>query len=330
MIISGNIYFKGSMIKGNFDTSSMELTEKTGIKGTLIPMPVNTHTHIGDSFIMDEPAGTLPEIVGPGGLKHRALESADEYKVKEYMEKSERYMENTGTLAFFDFRENGINGINLLKNTRRKYIVPLIFGRPYKNDDPNDIIKISDGIGLSSVSDIDYDTALKISELAHKNKKIMALHFSENTREDINMVLGLKPDLLIHGIEASDDDLDKISGRNIYLSITPRSNIFYGKRPDYSKFLRHKIKLMLGTDNVFTSIPDIFMEMDFLYRYQRFNGYISPEDILRMVIDNPREFMLKKGIKIAEKYIFFRNELLNPYQIVTKRHYHEAILLNNE
>ncbi len=330
MIVSGNIYFNGSMIKGNFDTESFEFTEKEGFKGTLIPMPVNAHTHIGDSFIMDEPAGTLPEIVGPNGLKHRALESANDLTIKEWIKRSEQYMEYIGTLSFFDFRENGLNGIKILKDVKTGHIKPLILGRPYKNDNLNDIIKASDGIGLSSISDIDYETALKASETAHKNNKIMALHFSENVRENIKRIIDLKPDLLVHGIEASDSDLEEVSKNNIYICITTRSNIFYGKRPDYSRFLRYKIKLMLGTDNVFTSIPDIFMEMDFLYRYQRFNGYISPEDILKMVIDNPREFMLKNNVKINNKYIFFKNQLLNPYQIVTKRHYHEAILLNNE
>ncbi len=41
------------------------------------------------------------------------------------------------------------------------------------------------------------------------------------------------------------------------------------------------VELMIGTDNVFITEPDLFAEMDFLYRYQRFNTYISPSEILR-------------------------------------------------
>jgi cytosine/adenosine deaminase-related metal-dependent hydrolase len=332
MEFTGNIYYNGKMRKGtlkiNDETTFIDNISNNGMYGTLIPMPVNAHTHTGDSFISEEPEGNLVEIVGPGGFKHRQLESATDKAIVNGMEKSNHFMEMAGTLAYFDFRENGIHGVELLKNAKSDYIKPVVLGRPFGNDGINDLIEKADGIGLSSISDMEYEKAMEISEIANKKHKITALHFSENVREDIDKILNLKPDMLVHGIEASKSDLEKVKFMDIPVVITPRSNIFYGKNPDYGKFKGNT--LMLGTDNVFITEPDIFAEMDFLYRYQRFKNYISPNEILKFAIENPRKFMEKMNITFNEKYIFFKNILLNEYQIVTKKHYFkcENIIIN--
>ncbi len=328
MEFSGNVYYKGKLRKGTLKIDDdIEFTDKIGNKnyGTLIPMPVNAHTHVGDSFINEEPVGTLPDIVGPGGLKHRFLDNADPHTVINYISRTNKFMENSGVLSYFDFRENGISGINAIKKSKRRFIRPLTFAGPYKNDDINTIINNSDGMSVSAISDMNYDNIYNISISSHKKNKIFTLHFSENLREDINKIIDLKPDLLIHGIVATDEDLDIIHEKHIDIAVTPRSNIFYGKRPNYKKFLRHNINLMLGTDNVFVTEPDIFSEMDFLYRYQRVLDYIAPEDILKMVIDNPYNFLEKHNINIKKGYLFFKNELLNEYQIVTKKHYFKSV-----
>ncbi len=329
MEFSGNIYYNGKLRKGTLkiEDNIEFFNDKIGNKnyGTLIPMPVNAHTHVGDSFINEEPKGTLPEIVGPNGLKHRFLDNANDNKIINYISKTNNFMEKNGTISYLDFRENGLKGVNIIKKAKKRFIKPIIFARPYNNDDINKIIDNSNGIGISSISDINYDIIYDISIKTHKKNKIFALHFSENINEDINKIINLKPDLLIHGIEANDNDLDIISKNNINIVITPRSNIFYGKRPDYNKFLKHNINLMLGTDNVFVTEPDIFSEMDFLYRYQRFFDYISPENILKMVINNSYNFLEKNNIKIKKRYLFFKNQLLNEYQIVTKKHYFKPI-----
>ncbi|WP_337859998.1 N-ethylammeline chlorohydrolase [Ferroplasma sp.] len=329
MKFTGNIYYKGKMRRGTLCVGNniiefIDRISNNALNGTIIPMPVNAHIHTGDSFISAEPEGSLPEIVGPGGLKHRELERASKKTIIGGISNSNRYMEDIGTLAYFDFRESGLSGISMASNARKRYIRPVILGRPYKTDNIENIIDGSDGFGLSSISDIEYEEAKNTSEIAIKKHKIMALHFSENIREDIDKILDLKPDLLIHGIAAEIDDLNKIRQRHIPVAITPRSNIFYGKRPDYGKFIKSGIELMLGTDNVFITEPDIFSEMDFLYRYQRFKTYISPGQIMNFAIDNPLKFLEKAGIKVSMKYIYFKNVYLNEYQIVTKRHYFKS------
>ena len=332
MKVSGNIYFNGKLRHGTLDLSGIPVF-KTGIAndglyGTLIPAPVNAHTHVGDSFIGDEPSGTLPDIVGPGGLKHRMLEHADTDSIINGIRKANQFMWKNGTLSYMDFREGGLDGIKFIKRSKSRHIHPVILGRPYGNDSIEAILDSSDGIALSSISDIDYGEAMKASRGARKMGKIFALHFSENKREDIDIVLDLNPSFLVHGIEADDRDLNLLGKSGIPVAITPRSNIFYGKRPDYGRFVKSGIEIMLGTDNVFVTEPDMFSEMDFLYRYQRFSTYISPSDILKFGIDNPRKFLQKNGVPLSEAYIFFKNQLLNEYQLVTKKHYFKSSILH--
>ena len=333
MKVSGNIYFNGKLRHGTLDFSSTPHFENGiadyGLYGTLIPMPVNAHTHVGDSFINDEPSGTLPDIVGPGGLKHRMLEHASTSSILHGITHASKFMWESGTLSYLDFREGGLKGVELMRRAKTGCMHPVVLGRPHDSDSIEAILDSSHGIALSSISDMDYEKAMKASIETRKNGKIFALHFSENKREDINLVLNLKPSFLVHGIEADREDLDLVSERGIPVAITPRSNIFYGKRPDYGKFIRSGIDLMIGTDNVFITEPDIFNEMDFLYRYQRFSTYISPADILKFAIDNPRELLRKNGINLNEAYIFFKNQLLNEYQIVTKKHYFKSSILHN-
>ena len=341
MKVSGNIYFNGKLRHGTMDFSGTPHFENgiadDGLYGTLIPMPVNAHTHVGDSFINDEPSGTLPDIVGPGGLKHRMLEHARASSIIDGITHASKFMWESGTLSYLDFREGGLKGVELMRRAKTGCMHPVVLGcmhpvvlgRPHGNDSIEAILDSSHGIALSSISDIDYETAMKASIETRKNERIFALHFSENKREDINLVLDLKPSFLVHGIEADRSDLDLVGKKRIPVAITPRSNIFYGKRPDYGKFIRSGIDLMIGTDNVFITEPDIFNEMDFLYRYQRFSTYISPADILKFAIDNPRELLRKNGINLNEAYIFFKNQLLNEYQIVTKKHYFKSSILHN-
>lgn len=327
--ISGNIYWNGALREGTVFSSGGRIefidSRKTGAEmhGTLIPFPINSHTHIGDSFIHDEPVGSLPDIVGPGGFKHSKLAEASSDDIIRGMERTIRFMEDSCNLLFIDFRESGINGIKNISAIKSQEVSAIILGRPSAEvDNVDQILSLSHGVGLSSVSDGNMDYFRKVSGNAKKRGKVLALHFSENEREDIQEVLSLNPDLLIHGIEASDNDLELVAERGIPIAITPRSNIFFGKRPDYSRLAEHGISLLLGTDNVMVVEPDIFTEMDFLYKYQRSRGRISPSDILKTTIDNPRTFLENKRIGFTKnRFVFFRDVFLNDYELVTKSRY---------
>ena len=327
MIFSGNIYWNGAIRKGSLAVNedgtarfSPELSSE-GRKGTLLPSFINGHTHIGDSFVVSEPEGTLAEIVGPGGFKHRMLASADENDIIRSMSSSIELMKSTGTSGFLDFRESGIRGVELLRKADSEQKMSVILSRPSTASEGEDLILTTSGFGMSAISDHNFDLLMDLRKICRKNKKIFAIHFSEATEENEEMALSLSPDLLVHCLKVSDDFLSSIRKLDIPVAVTPRSNSFYGLHADYSRFLRNGVRLMLGTDNCMVTAPDMFGEMDFLYRRQRSNGYISPSEILKMATDTPRWFLSKFGIHPPSEYLFFPDRFLNEYELILRGGY---------
>ncbi len=331
--ISGNIFKDGKMRRGTIRFHGHpEFSDSEGkdsdFRGTLIPGFINAHTHIGDSFINEIPAGDIPSIVGPGGFKQRMLATADEASVIAGMKWAMKTMASTGTYAFMDFRESGKRGIELLRKAAAGYPSPVILGRPVRGLlDLDDILIESEGIAPSAISDVGPDEIEAMSREAHAAGKIFGIHFSENVRENLDDLLRLKPDFVVHTIEATDDDLEILRTRNIPVAITPRSNIFYGKRPDYSRYVRAGLNLMIGTDNGMISSPDMFSEISFLYLYQRGINPVAPEAILSAATENPHNFLAAHGVSLTKHYIFYPEAFLTPYEIVTRgRYYRHRII----
>jgi cytosine/adenosine deaminase-related metal-dependent hydrolase len=327
MIFSGKVYWNGAIRDG-----SLEFTEdgkvtfcneiiRDGRKGTIIPSFINGHTHVGDSFISSEPRGNLAEIVGPGGFKHRMLLSADENVIMRGMETSIEVMKKTGTSGFLDFRESGMHGAELLHKADSKEKMAVILSRPSTASEGEQLISSTNGFGMSAISDHNFDLLMDLRKICRKNKKIFAIHFSEASEEKEDLALSLSPDLLVHCLRASDEFLSKIGRRGIPVAVTPRSNSFYGLSADYSRFQTNGVRLMLGTDNCMVTVPDLFAEMDFLYRRQRSDGYISPSDIIKMITDRPREFLANFGHHVNSEYLFFPDRFLNEYELILRGGY---------
>lgn len=326
MQFRGNIYWEGELREGEmiFQEGSYHFEEgrigNPDSAVTFIPAPINGHTHIGDSFIHAEPMGSIPEVVGPGGFKHEMLKNVTDAELSGGIRKSLSFMKSSGTATFFDFREGGISGVRILSALSGD-MQPVILGRTTDGDeDPYEVLRECDGFGFSAVSDDNLDHLMKCASASRSVGKIVSTHFSEDVPEDLDMALDLSPDFLVHCLECSPDVLDVISRRKIYVAITPRSNAFFGKNPDYSRFLEHGIRLFLGTDNVMVSEPDLFSEMNFLYLHQKRINRISPEDILKMTLEYPRKF-LSKFRKITPSFLL-TDSRLSPYEIVNKGHMH--------
>ena len=322
--VSGNVFYDGKMRKGTLQVrgDSVEFREgwisNNSVSGTIIPALINAHTHIGDSFITIEPEGDIKGAVGPGGFKEKQYESASQAVVRAGMRRSMKFMSRTGTSAFIDFREGGYSGSALLRNIRPEP-KPIILGRPLSTSDGT--LGIADGAGMSAILDHDAPFMRGISEECRRSGKLFALHLSERIREDIDAALALKPDLLVHCLECTDQDLDMIASAGIPVAITPRSNVFFGKRKDYSMFMRHGITLLLGTDNVMTVEPDMFGEMGFLFTWQRSINRLSPDNIISMATENPRKFINRRGLGPESfQYLFFRGLRLSSYELVSKAH----------
>ena len=317
-IICGNFFNGSEMIEGYFDTDSNRF--RNGVEGekkyTCIPAPLNSHTHLGDSFIMEEPKGTLAEIVGPDGFKHRELRSVDEERQIHYIRESIKRVVSTGSSGVIDFRETGLKGINTVRSIREDLPNGIVLARPGDTDEFQRILNFVDGVGFSSVSDMDMDYATSLSEYAKNHGKMIASHFSESRKESIEKISEINPDLLVHCTALSRNDVRDVRHICNYIAVTPRSNRFFNIIFDYGTFLDENFTLLLGTDNAMTCSPDMFSEMEFLYRIQRNTHYISPEEIIRIACVNPYQMLSNLKVKYVEKWLCFSDPNLTAYSII--------------
>ncbi|KYK24872.1 hypothetical protein AYK24_05650 [Thermoplasmatales archaeon SG8-52-4] len=266
----GYIAFEKGIIK---EVGKGNPPKKPISKGLIVPTFVNAHTHIGDSFIRDKkielPKNIEKLVKPPNGLKHKLLREVSDEEIIKGMEKSISTMLNTGTEYFCDFRENGILGISQLKAAIHKWnIKSLVFSRPdllnYDKTEIDILLKNSDGIAISSISDWEYSELQKVASDVHKSKKIFALHASERIREDIDIILDLKPNFLVHMLKANTSDLKIVKENNIPIIICPRSNSFYGLMPNFELYKKVGIILLIGTDNAMINPPIISDELDYI------------------------------------------------------------------
>jgi len=312
--LSGWLYANGKFREGSIGIEAGVISEVNRSRarqplasGLILPAFTNAHTHAGDAVVREELIGTLDELVAPPhGLKHRILsKSSDENVIAASHEYLER-MFASGTANFWDFREMGLRGVRqLYAATLGLPLRPLVFGRPakmeYDREEVAAILRACDGIGISSLLDWDADDAAKLARDSHAAGKAFATHASERVREDVDDVLDLKPDLLVHLTEATDGDLARIADADVPVAVCPRSNAFFGKLPDLPRLIRSGVRLRLGTDNAMINAPSMFRELDFAWKLAQLKGGVPPHVLLdaalngRKGLTDPGDVALSPG-----------------------------------
>lgn len=299
--------------------------EKPLAEGIIVPKFINAHTHLGDSFIRDKkidiPRNVEEVVAPPDGLKHRLLKNASENEIINGIITSINKMIKTGTMLFCDFREGGIEGIELLKNAlKNKKIESLIFSRPsqlkYEKNEIHFLLENSTGIGLSSISDWEYTEIEKISKDVKIKGKKFAFHASEACREDIDLILDLHPDFLIHMVSATESDLIRVKDEDIPIVICPRSNKFFNLKINFKLMKKIGIDIMLGTDNAMLSTPNVLEEIIYLSKY---SSYFSNQDILNMATYTPRKVLNLNdyihGPNLLDRFVVLDKNSLKPVYI---------------
>src|SRR5947208_6819688 len=207
-------------------------------EGLIIPGLWNAHTHLGDAIVTQELKGTIEELVAPPhGLKHRVLAKAKDAAVIAAMRRAMATMLRTGSTGFSDFREGGLRGLKLLYAAVAALpLQSIALGRPsglaYDPREVAAILRASDGITVSSFIDWPPDEIEKLAADVRRETKIFAIHCSERVREDIDKVLQLQPDFLVHMVHATDGDLVRCADACVPIVVCPRSNAFFGVTPD--------------------------------------------------------------------------------------------------
>jgi len=295
----------------------------------LIPGFINSHTHIADSIGKDVALnGTVNQKIHPMfGIKSKILKNTSNENLSTFMKNTCHSMIQKGITTFVDFREGGLDGAILLKKV--SYDTPIrsiILGRldfhqnssEIKKNSPFPIekirelpslVKTCDGIGISGANE--HSTSVLTSY--SKTKKLRAIHSSE-TQESVSKskritgksetlrALSVKPDFLIHMTHASKSDLQIVSKKTRGIVICPRANSSLAEGiPDIQKMENAGCLLALGTDNVMINSPDMFREMDFLWKATMGikKKRIDPKNILKMATVNGGK-ILKKDIGIIQ------------------------------
>jgi len=239
----------------------------------VLPAFVNAHTHIGDSVAKEAAVGLglAAAVAPPDSEKHRRLAAASREELVTAMRRTLRFMEQTGTAAHLDFRENGESGADALRTAASETATDaFIFG-----SGPASVLDIADGYGASGANDDEFHDE---RAAAREATKPFAIHAGEPDATDIHPALDYEPDLLVHMVHAEAEHLERVAEQAVPIAVCPRANAVLGVgRPPISDLL-DQTTVALGTDNVMLNQPSMFREM--AYTAKTYD--VSDREVLRM------------------------------------------------
>jgi cytosine/adenosine deaminase-related metal-dependent hydrolase len=262
----------------------------------MIPGLINSHVHVGDSFAKE--AGYNKDLIDvvapPNGIKHLILDKAPRDVKIRGIKKAVIEMLSSGITTFMDFRENGIEGLKLIKEALKGSLMNyLALGRFKNGKDIDTVYELADGIGLASYKHISKASKEQLKSKKTKNHKIIACHCAEKARNDalIKELFNDKLiDVIVHGTQFNKSDLEQLKKNRMSLILCPRSNGYFGVGfPPIIEVLKQKISISLGTDNMMANNPDLFEEMRYLHGISRVLGKsvdLNARELLKMVTIN--------------------------------------------
>ncbi len=177
-----------------------------------------------------------------------------------------------------------------------------------------DLLDVSDGLGISGTNEntdtslIEYSDAVRnynnTSSLG--TRRLLAIHTAESQEtaalsirkfgltEVERAIKFLQPDFVVHMTQATDKDITAIATNKIGVVVCPRSNGLLGCGvPRIGDMIKKGCTVGLGTDNVMLNSPDLFKEMDYIWKVSRAGHIhqISARDILKMATVNGAEIL---------------------------------------
>jgi len=299
----------------------------------LIPGLINSHTHIGDSIGKDISLNSdVDTRIHPvSGIKQKILTETPKKDLIRFMRKSAISMLKKGITTFVDFREGGIVGVQLLRLALRGLpIRTVILGRIDYYQTPNQIkknipmpesyqrelellLRNCDGVGISGAN----ENSNSNLETYSKIKKLRAIHSAEtlqsyslskknSSKTEPKRALLAKPTFLVHMTFASKNDLQEVSNKARGIVVCPRANAALAEGiPDIELMEKMNCNLAIGTDNVMINSPNLFREMDYLWKVSMalHKKRIDPKKILKMATTNAGKILAQKIGSIKEGFL---------------------------
>ncbi len=273
-------------------------------KALVIPSFVNAHTHVGDSLAYPAPKGSIDEIVAPASsYKQRVLRSFSRDAKINAMREAMLVMRTSGTSHFIDFREEGLEGVRMLREALTPASPAMtVLGRPPSVDatteDIRALLRDCEGLGMSALRDWPYDFMRGVAGLARAAGKTFSVHASEAVRENLDPILDLHPSFLVHMTKATGDDLERCADAGIPVVACPRSNEFFGIKPDVPRLIDAGIQVALGTDNGMIAPPDMIEEMKAAFRLGGSRRRLNPLEVVNLATVGGRK-VLNAAAKIT-------------------------------
>ena len=326
----------------------------------MVPGFINAHTHVGDSIAKDIGIeyGVDEKIHPIMGFKKKILRNSSSSHLTSFIRSSCLSMIKKGITTFVDFREDGLNGIELLRKAVSGLpIRSIILGRTEyyqdlrsikkniplpasKKDELTKLLKKCDGLGISGPNE-NSDSVLKY----YSNiKKIRAIHSAETiesceiskkiTRKtETERALLLKPHFLVHMTHASKKDLLLVAKHKTSIVVCPRANAALAEGiPDVILMMKTGCNIAIGTDNVMINSTDMFREMDYLWKVSMGTQKkrLSPKHILKMVTVKAANMLQNKKIGtiqphnladciFIDKHAIDLEPMHNPYASIVHR-----------
>lgn len=318
----GYIEIGSRKIKSAGSGSYKGAAKRLDAKGFLIiPGFINAHTHVADSIGKDIAAGRrLDARVHPVfGAKKKILQKSKPEHLKAFIRNAAMSMMKKGIVAFADFREDGPEGVELLKEAIAGLPIKcVVLGRTTHYGSPKDaaglppetmeqarrVLKTSDGLGISGANE-NADAAL-----AHYRqlvgKKLVAIHAAESretvefskehtNRSEVDRIMEhLKPDFVVHMTNATEDEILLLAKSGTGIVVCPRANGVLGAgMPRVAQMLKQGCLVAIGTDNVMLNSPDILRELDYVWKASRAaeGEMIEPRQLLKMATVNAAQML---------------------------------------
>ena len=178
----------------------------------------------------------------------------------------------------------------------------------------SDVLDVSDGLGISGTNEntdrslIEYSKAVRNHDTTSSSgtKRLLAIHTAESQEttalsikksgltEVERAIKFLQPDFVVHMTQAINKDITAVAANKIGIVVCPRSNGLLGCGvPRVADMINNGCLVGLGTDNVMLNSPDLFREMDYLWKVSRAMGghQISARDVLKMATVNGAEIL---------------------------------------
>lgn len=281
---------------------------------------INCHTHVGDAILSEEGFHVRGEdlLYAPHGLRHRRFAEIASDDIVRGMRRAMQYMIRCGTVAFADFREQGADGVALLREAAHGLPIHVsALGRhakyPLQSDEDlrtntgtlsaeqeaeiAEVLKPADGFSVVSPNNLSDAALTRTAQIVRDAGKVLAAHagemeadrqtsISRTGRSDIvRAIETLRPDYLVHLTAATSEELDMAAEAGIPVVMCPRSHagLGYGV-PPFLAAVEAGVTVGIGTDNAMTTSPSVLAEVNFLCKAERWRtGSVERPDPRRLL-----------------------------------------------